>query len=155
MHLKIRRRRLARCRAHTLLGCEWDWRVDLWFWFWGTFGFGWLWYWSSWRFIRSCWQQCSGRCRAKLLQCSAHEAGLHRSAAPHVEFLVVGSFQLLCVDELLNIILLESNLYYQQHFQGHEDKTWQPDTFSGLVYRCLALIMAMGRDIPDTIHCIG
>ena len=37
------------------------------------------------------------------------------------------SFRLMITDELVNILLTESNHYYQQCIQGQENKTHQPD----------------------------
>jgi hypothetical protein len=52
-------------------------------------------------------------------------------------------------DKQLNIILVKSNHYYQQHIQGQEDKTWQPDISFDELYHFYS------SDNPDGIWWLG
>jgi hypothetical protein len=52
----------------------------------------------------------------------------------------------------LNIILTESNCYYQQHIQKQEGKSCQQTISVDELYRFLALIMLMEQDVQDTIR---
>jgi hypothetical protein len=65
------------------------------------------------------------------------------------QFLTFDSFWLMFTGKLLNIILVKSNRYYQQHARGQEDKIWQPDICIDELYCFLALIILKGHDVWD------
>ena len=113
---------------------------------------------TSWWFFRIFWQECSHQLwhhdrsadAAQIHQFSAPNPGVNGCAEPHIssDSLSLNCFSLMFTDELLHIILVQSD-----HITRSTFKDWKQNMTTG--HFCWWPISFSSSDNPDGTHCSG